>query len=48
MEEIRKKYGVYKIEVPKFKKIGVIIRINKTKLKSAINKAKKALDKRPI
>ena len=48
MEEIRKKYGVYKIEVPKFKKIGVIVRINKTKLKSAINKAKKALDKRPI
>jgi len=48
MEEIRKKYGVYKIEVPKFKKIGVIVRFNKTKLKSAINKAKKALDKRPI
>jgi hypothetical protein len=48
MEEIRKKYGVYKIEVPKFKKIGVIVRFNKTKLKSAINKAKKALDKRPV
>ncbi|NBP74424.1 MAG: hypothetical protein EBU61_00075 [Crocinitomicaceae bacterium] len=48
MEEIRKKYGVYKIEVPKFKKIGVIVRFNKTKLKSAINKAKNALDKRPV
>jgi len=48
MEEIRKKYGVYKIEVPKLKKIGAIVRFNKTKLKLAINKAKKALDKRPV
>jgi len=48
MEEIRKKYGVFKIEVPKLKKIGAIIKLNKTKLKSAINKAKKALDKRPV
>jgi hypothetical protein len=48
MEQIKSKYGVHVVDIPKIRKIGTIPKINKTKLKSAINKAKKALNKRPI
>jgi hypothetical protein len=48
MEQIKAKYGVHVVDIPKIKKIGFVPKINKIKLKSAINKAKKALNKRPI
>lgn len=48
MEDIRKKYGSSKFEAGKGRLISGIKKVNKTKLKSAIKKAMKALDKRPI
>ena len=48
MEEIRKKYGSSKFEAGKGRLITGINKVNKVKLKSAIKKALKALDKRPI
>lgn len=48
MEEIRKKYGSAKFEAGKGRLISGIKKLNKSKLKSAIKKAIKALDKRPI
>ena len=48
MDEIKNKYGVTKIDAPKIKRIGSLPKINKVKLKSALLKLKRALDKRPI
>ena len=51
MEDIIKKYGAQKIDVPRpktLKGIGAITSVNKMKLKRAIGKLIKALDKRPI
>lgn len=48
MEEIRKKYGSAKFEAGKGRLISGIKKVNKSKLKAAIKKAIKALDKRPI
>jgi hypothetical protein len=48
MEEIKNKYGVQKFETPKIRKISGIVKINRTKLKSSLERAKKGLNKRPI
>lgn len=48
MEEIKKKYGVFEMKAPKTKFIGAIPKVNKTKLKSALNKLTKGLNKRPV
>lgn len=48
MEEIIKKYGKTKIELPKNKKIGAITRVQKTKLTGALIKLKKSINKRYI
>jgi hypothetical protein len=48
IEDIKNKYGTHKFDVPKTKKISGIIQINRTKLKSALEKVKKGLNKRPI
>ena len=48
MEEIRKKYGTAKFEPGKGRLITGINKVNKIKLKVAIKRAMKALDKRPI
>jgi hypothetical protein len=48
MEEIRKKYGSSKFEAGKGRLITGINKVNKVKLKLAIKRALKALDKRPI
>lgn len=48
MEEIKKKYGVTEIKPTSFKKISGMKNINRTKLKSALQKLTKALNKRPI
>lgn len=47
LEEIKKKYGSTKIDIPQTKKISGI-NVNKTKLYSALIKLKSALNKRPI
>jgi hypothetical protein len=48
IEDIKNKYGTHKFDVPKTKKISGIVQINRTKLKSALEKVKKGLNKRPI
>ena len=48
MEEIKNKYGSSKIDLKKTKKISGVKPINKTKLKSALLKLKKGLNKRMI
>lgn len=48
LEDIKRKYGVTKIDIPSTKKIGSVPNINKTKLKRSILKLKRALDKRPV
>lgn len=48
MEEIKNKYGVFKFDTPKTKKISGIVKINRTKLKSSLERLKKGLNKRPI
>lgn len=48
LEEIKRKYGSTKIDIPSTKKIGTIPAVNKLKLKRSILKLKRALDKRPI
>jgi hypothetical protein len=48
MDDIKRKYGVFEMKPPKIKKIGSIPKINKTKLKSALNKLVKSLNKRPV
>lgn len=48
MEEIKSKYGVHKFEAPKTKKISGIVKVNRTKLKSSLERLKKGLNKRPI
>lgn len=48
MEEIKNKYGVQKFDTQKTKKISGIIKINRTKLKSSLERIKKGLNKRPI
>jgi hypothetical protein len=48
IEDIKAKYGTHKFDVPKTKKISGVVNINRTKLKSALEKVKKGLNKRPI
>ena len=48
MEDIRKKYGSHKIDLPITKKITGVRSINKLKLKKSITRLKLALAKRPI
>ena len=48
IEDIKNKYGTHKFDVPKTKKISGLINVNRTKLKSALEKLKKGLNKRPI
>lgn len=48
MEEIKKKYGVFEMKPPKTKRIGFVPKINKTKLKRALLKLTKAINKRPV
>jgi len=47
MEEIKTKYGVTKFDKP-IKKIGSVHKLNRSKIKKALLKLKKGLDKRPI
>jgi hypothetical protein len=48
MEDIKRKYGVFEMKAPTIKKIGSIPKVNKTKLKSALNRLTKSLNKRPV
>jgi hypothetical protein len=48
MDEIKNKYGVHKFDAPKTKKLSGIVKINRTKLKSSLERLKKGLNKRPI
>lgn len=48
MEDIKRKYGVFEMKAPTTKKIGAIPKVNKTKLKSALKRLTKSLNKRPI
>jgi len=49
MDEIKRKYGVTDIRPSAFKKIsGIAVAINRTKLKSALQKLLKGLNKRPV
>ena len=48
MEDIKRKYGVFEMKAPTTKKIGSIPKVNKTKLKSALKRLTKSLNKRPV
>lgn len=49
VEQIKTKYGVHTIKKPTKKTLsGLMPKINKTKLKAALNKITKSLNKRPI
>jgi hypothetical protein len=48
LDEIKRKYGVTKFDIPQTKKIMGVVKFNRIKLKKSLSSLKRGLDRRPI